>query len=269
MEPDEENLPDMPVDLPGESQQSGHTPQYSKPPKRGYKKLAFVLVAIVVVIGLVYGAYKLFGGKKSNTNSSTQQSSQQAQSQPAVSDVPSASGTKDYSNDNLNLKLSYPSNWTVTESDTKDSFRLESPEFTYQTTDKGNVTGNFRIYVRKGARDIDSKYIARGVAIQPSDKLTYTNPASTQRKDTYLSLFGLDTTDNFAFFLIAGNFNLQKGQSLGPTYGKELQTFIIAGGFSSKSLQDDLATNKVPVSTVQTSNAYKEAVEVLKSLQLQ
>ena len=39
--------------------------------------------------------------------------------------------------------------------------------------------------------------------------------------------------------------SLQKGDTLGPNYGREQGTFIIACGFSSKDLKDDLATNPV------------------------
>jgi hypothetical protein len=146
--------------------------------------------------------------------------------------------------------------------------RLESPDFSYQTTSKGTVTGNFRIYIRKGARTVDGKYIGRGYAFQPSEKLVYAQPALGQRADTYLSLFGLDTPDNFAFFLIAGNYNLNKGDTLGPDYGKEIDTYIIAGGFSAKDQKDDLATNPVSTEMVKISNAYKQAQVILKSLQL-
>src|SRR5690606_36986054 len=130
----------------------------------------------------------------------------------------------------------------------------------YETTSKGVVNGNFRVYIRVTAREIDGKYIGRGFAIAPSEPLVYSNPLSTQRKDTYLSAFGLDKTDNFNFFLIAGNFNLKKGDSLGPNFGKEAGTYIIAGGYSSDDLKDDLAMNTVPTDSYSKTEAYKQAI---------
>ncbi|HSX23702.1 MAG TPA: hypothetical protein VLE74_01250 [Candidatus Saccharimonadales bacterium] len=236
----------------------------------GKKLMVFIPVVVIVLSAAGFGVWKLFGSKKSATVASKSASQPQlsAEGTPPGQDVPDTTKTQTYENGYLGVKLTYPSTWTATESDTKDSVRLESSSFSYATVGKGSVSGYFRIYIRKGARDVDSKYIGRGYAIQPSEKLTYTQPAAGQRADTNLSLFGLDTPDNFAFFMIAGNFSLKKGDSLGPNYGKEAETFIIAGGFSSKDLKDDLATNPVAPELLQSSNAYKQAVDILKSLQL-
>jgi hypothetical protein len=68
--------------------------------------------------------------------------------------------------------------------------------------------------------------------------------------------------------MIAGNYSLKQGDTLGPNYGKEPETFIVAGGFSSKDLKDNLATNLVDPVVLDSSNAYKQAIEIVKSLQL-
>jgi len=69
--------------------------------------------------------------------------------------------------------------------------------------------------------------------------------------------------------MIAGNFQLNTGETLGPSYGKESETFIVAGGYSAKDLTDDMATNKVPTQGYNQTNAYKQALDIVKSLQLQ
>lgn len=235
-------------------------------PAKKSKKYIYMPLFVVLIAALGFAAYKL-GFKKPSSNSATTNQSQ-VSTTTIEKDVPDAPDTKAYENGFLGVKLSFPSNWTATEPDNKESVRLESPNFSYQATGKGQITGNFRIYIRKGAREIDGKYIGRGYAFQPSEKLTYAQPAPGQRADTYLSLFGLDAPDNFAFFMIAGNYNLNKGDTLGPNYGKEAETYIIAGGFSAKELKDDLATNPVSTELIKTSNAYKQALEILKSLQL-
>lgn len=251
-----------------EERPSYKVPDYPgmKPPKNRKKSLIVIPLVIIVVGALGFGGYKIFGHKKSTPKTVTNASTDIPDA--SNKDVPLASSTKTYENGFLGVTLSYPDTWTTTESDNKASVRLESPNFSYLTTSKGTVTGNFRIYIRKGARTIDGKYIGRGYAIQPSEKLTYAKPAVGQRTDTNLSLFGLDTPDNFAFFMIAGNYNLKKGDTLGPNYGKEQETYIIVGGYSSKDLKDDLATNPVSTDMIKTSNAYKQATDILKSLQL-
>lgn len=226
------------------------------------------LVGLGVVL-LAVGAFLVLHKKPTpKPATSTTTAAATASIPPAAQDVPNTTATTPYHNDNLNLDLTIPSNWTTTPTDNGSAVRIESPQLTYPTVAKGNVTGVFRIYIRQGARAVDSKYIGRGVTIEPSQKLVYTKPASSQRSETNLSLFGLDTADNFAFFLIAGNFSLQANETLGPNYGKEAETFIIGGGYTSSDLPDDLATNPVPPAYLKDSNAFKQAKSILASLQL-
>ena len=234
--------------------------------RRHSKKLLIGLLVLVILFGLGFAGWKLTkhskpAAKAPAVSNTTSQSS-------IVSDVPDVTTTKTYNSDNLDLQLTYPSDWILsTEADS--SIRIVSPAFSYKTISGDSVMGNFRVYIRQTARAVDDKYIGRGVAIEPSQSLTYSKPTPTQRQTTYLTNFGLDTPDNFAFFFIAGNFNLNKGDTLGPTYGTEPGTDIISGGYSSSSLTDDMATNEVSVSTFAQTNAYKQAVDIIKSLELQ
>ncbi len=255
-----------PLDLPEDTTSHQHVPL--PPPvekKNRSKKVLVMFIVLIIIICLVIGAWFIL--KKPKSNNDTTASTGTASEASKTNEIPTSNGTKSYTNDVMRLTLTYPNKWTVTEKER--SVWVESPDFSYETTDKGVVKGNFKIYIRQGAQTNDSKYIAKGVAIAPSEKLVYANPAPSQRKDTFLSSFGIDTTDNFAYFLIAGNFDLKKGDTLGPNYGKETDTFIIAGGYATKDLQDGLATNKVKPDTYQNTTAYKEAVDILKSIQIQ
>jgi hypothetical protein len=195
--------------------------------------------------------------------------SEQPESEPSsTTDIQTVTATKTLKTDFPRVELTYPENWVVTENKEQSGIRIESPEFTYTSITGSPIKGNFRVYVRQGARQQDSKYIGRGVAAQPSESLMYANPIASQRPETNLSFFGLDSADNFAYFLIAGNFSLQKGESLGPEYGTEPETYIIAGGYSSTELAEDLATNPVPVEYFSTTQAYKQATEIVKSLKI-
>ncbi len=100
------------------------------------------------------------------------------------------------------------------------------------------------------------------------EKLIYVSPAPNQRPETNLSFFGLDSSDHFAYFMIAGNFSLVKDESLGPEYGTEPETYIITGGYSSNELAEDMATNPVPLEYFSTTTAYKQAIEIIKSLKI-
>lgn len=266
--PEQRSVYDVPVDLPDEGQKPDDKfkPKGWKP-KKGIPKKP-IIIGLAVIAALVIGVfiYKFLAKKDAPAAEQSQSQTQNQTEQPKTSDVSSAP-LKEYNAENLGIKFKYPENWTVTPAQ-DGGLKVESPEFNYETVSKGVISGNFRVYIRVTARDVDGKYIGRGLAIAPSEPLAYSNPLSTQRKDTYLSAFGLDKTDNFNFFLIAGNFNLKKGDSLGPNFGKEAGTYIIAGGYSADDLKDDLAMNSVPTGSYNQTEAYKEAIELVKSLQL-
>lgn len=251
---------DLPEDTTGRSQDIPPSPHDPKPKS----KKPLLIVLIVLILAAVGAGAWMFLKKDAVPKEEVTQNTEQTEN--TAPEVPPAQGTKTYTNDIMRLSIDYPENWTVTEQGK--ATLIESPDFTYNTTTKGEVTGNFRIYIRQGAQSSDSTYFGKGYAIAPSEKLTYSKPTPNQRKETFLSSFGLDTTNNFAYFLIAGNFELAKGDTLGPTYGKEPETYIIAGGYSSKDEKEGLATNLVPVDEYQESTAYKQAVDALKTIQI-
>lgn len=182
-------------------------------------------------------------------------------------DVPDADLNETYASTALSVQFKYPKTWKVTEA--TGGIRIESPSFSYRNVLNTEVTGIFRIYIRQGARAVDGPYIGKGVAIKPSEKLVYTQPAVGQRTETLLSSFGDMTKDNFSFFMIAGNFQLNAGDTLGPNYGREPDTYIVVGGYSTPEAIDDLATTPVTLDYYATTNAYKQALAIIASLQLQ
>jgi hypothetical protein len=234
------------------------------------KKLLISVLATTLIAGAGFGIWKfvLQDSSKATTDNSEAVEVDENETEDTLSrDVPEVSQMETFKSAQPRMEFEHPANWEVTQTE-QNGVRIESPAFSYQTVTSGAVEGNFRIYIRQGARDVDSKYIGRGVAIRASEKLTYDDPAPDQRTDTNLSLFGLDTTDHFAFFMIAGNFALQQGDTLGPDYGKEAEAFVISGGFSSKELEEDMATHMVPLDDFDKSNAYQIAIEIIKSLKL-
>lgn len=260
-------FPEGPLELPGEPERTSSVRKTKKPfPTR---KL-IIVIAIIALGGIAFGVYKFVWNKDTPASSNTSQDTTPettTQTSSGPTDVPTVSETKTFEGNFPRSELTYPANWTAMETADR-GIRVESPEFSYTLVDGTETTGHFRIYIRQGAREIDSKYIGRGVASLPSEILTYVEPAPGQRTETNLSFFGLDTDDHFAFFFIAGNFTLQKGDTLGPSYGREAETYIISGGYSAKTLADDLATHPVPLEYFNQTSAYAQALDILKSLKL-
>lgn len=247
-----------------------HKPSYS--PKHSDKKhkskkaplLIFLLILVLAGVGFAAWKFVLNKPKPAPTPAAT---APVATKPKIAADTPNEPLSQKYESTKLSVAFQYPIGWKVTESG--GGIRVESPNFTFNAIGAGDISGNFRVYIRQGARDIDAKYIGHGVAIKPSEKLTYTQPASGQRSDTLLQIFGLNDSDNFGFFLIAGNFNLVKNDTLGPAYGKEPDTYIVTGGYTTPAALDDLATMSVEIDYYSTTNAYKQAQAILASLQLQ
>lgn len=264
----DDQIPTGPMELPGDPDRS--LPPYNQK-SSGFsrKRLVLVVIGLLILAGLGFAAAILTSKDEAATPQAVNNNSAGSEnSASGQNDVPSVDSTKIFKADFPRVEFTYPGNWEAIANNEQEGVRIESPEFSYTSVNGGQIKGNFRIYIRQGARDQDSKYIGRGVAALSSEKLTYIDPPAGQRTETNLSFFGLDTSDNFAYFMIVGNFALEKEQSLGPDYGKEAETYIISGGYSSDELKDDMATNSVPIEYFNTTNAYKQAVEILKSLKL-
>jgi hypothetical protein len=239
-------------------------PSASKPPKHIPKGLIIGAVIAIVLAGAGFGALKLLGHKSKGPNSTI--STNAAATQTTPSDVPDKPLSETYNSTALSVAFKHPKTWKVSEA--AGGIRIESPAFSYPAANLGNVDGLFRVYIRQGARTADGKYIGDGLAIKPSEKLVYTQPVTGQRPDTLLSSFGSNSTDIFTFFLIAGNFQLNQGDTLGPDYGKEPDSYIVAGGYTTTTASDDLAMNSVALDYYATTNAYKQALAIIASLQL-
>ncbi len=261
---DQNNLLKQPVNLPDQP-----TPNHAKNSKKANKflnKKTYLIGAIGLVL---LGAGAAFLQTRDSSSSQADSSPQptQAADQPATkSDVPVAGQTRVFTSDILGLEIKHPSSWSVTDKD--GGIFIASPEFTYETPEGVSTAGSFIVYIRQGARDIDGKYIGRGYAVQPSEILVYTNPGNDQRKDTNFTQFGFDESDNFGFFMVTGDFSLNKDETLGPNYGREPDTYVIVGGFGAKSQADALGFNSVPLANYQSTNAYKQAVDIIKSIKL-
>ncbi len=253
---------DQPLDLPG-GEEVPHTPQPPKPKKRKGRRALLVIVGIIALAVLGFAGLKLLSKPKP---AEPQTSQEPTAITPKQTEAPAAKGTKLFTADTLAVSFNYPDNWTVAEKE--GTITVKSPEYDYKSADAGTVHGYFRIYIRKSARAVDSKYIGRAVAVQPTEEITYTNPAPSQRKQTELSYFGYDEPVNFAFMMITPGFKLQKGDTLGANYGKEAEAYIIAGGYSAKDNLDDLSFHSVAVANISSSDVIKQATELFKSLKV-
>lgn len=226
------------------------------------------LVVVLILAGLgaaAFAGYNYFLKDKGGQDDAPQ-TAENAPAEQSDSGTQTSELSETYDSALLRLSFMYPSDWTVNEADR--GITVQSPTFTYTNSDGEEIEGGFKVYIRKGTRSVDGNYLGKGTALKESEQITYTEPVEGQRDKTYLSVFGLDEPNNFAYFLIQGNIKLDKGDTLGPDFAKEPDAYLIFGGYTSKERQDDLATNTLPLDSYDQTAQYQTAVEIIKSLQL-
>jgi hypothetical protein len=260
MNEDPNTLLGGPLELP-DSSNTKFQPERHK--KTHSKKPLFIVVLVLIVMALVAGGYFVYRYEKNKKIEKANQANSKISQ--VLTDVPNVPQTKDYKSSAMLIEITYPANWTVTEND---GMHVTSPNFVYQAADGSSVKGNFQVYIRQTARPVDDKYIGNAVADQPSKTLMYSSPAPNQRTSTNLTVFGAGTDTHFTYFMITSNFQLNPGDQLGLTYGQEPGTDIIVGGYSSSNQKDDLNFTDVSLDNFDKTNAYNQAINILKSLKL-
>jgi hypothetical protein len=233
------------------------------------KRFLMILLGIAVLIAAGIAAWKLIPSKdEKQTPANTAQNQQQTteNADPVNLALGDTHLTKTYTSDALGLEFKYPQGWVVSEQN--NSVMVKSPEFNLTAKDGSNAPTFFKVYIKRGATEAEGKYLGNGYAVAPSEKLDYTDPAPGQRKTTFLTDFGLGTADNFAYSVVQGNFELAKGDTLGPKYASEPDSFLVSGGFATQQQKDGLETIELPMDSYKQNLAYKTGIQIIQSLQL-
>ena len=232
-----------------------------------------ITIGVLFIVGIGAGAWFYLANNDDEPpepdTTETTSEEEPAEPDPAAdgSDVTTNFSLESTRTTNPRLEFSYPDTWTVDEDG--DDVTITSPNFSFSTVNGDEVNdGHFKLYFRQGARDVDSAYIGRGVAALSSQQINYDDPATGQRDETFLQFFGLDATNNLSFMLIAGNFELSSGDTLGPDFGRDDDSYIIVGGYSSAELEDDLDMHQVAPDYFRSTNAYEQAEAIIKSLRI-
>lgn len=260
---------DNTLDLPGDPS-SAHHPHFKSAKNRrriSMKSVFLSLLLLILVVGIGYGVYSLVIKRGqpevpvSQPDTSSAKPSDTDSSDQAVQAL-----SETYTSSRLRLDFKYPADWKVNEVD--GGIRIESPSFTYVAKDQSEVNGNFRIYLRKGARAIDGQFLGNAFALSPSQNLEYTSPVSGQRDSTWLTSFWRGSPDGFFFFVVQGNYQLKKGDTLGPDFAKEPGAYLIVGGYSKPENKEDLNMVAMPESDYDQTQQYQTAQAIIQSLQL-
>lgn len=264
----DDEQPPIPVNIPKDIAQEQIPPIRPKISKRKIlTKIGFLILGLLVLAGLAFAAWRFVS--KDDTQSQTTGTTTVTETENTGDESEELSDTdlsQTYKSDFLLLEFKHPIAWKVTEG--SNFILVKSPNFNLQDKNGAQINAHFKIYIKKGASPVDGSYLGKGYAVAASEKIKYTEPAAGQRPETNLTNFGLETPDNFAYFVVQGNFELMQGDTLGPKFAAEPDSFLIAGGFGSDDQTDGLATKILSSDTFSENSAYKIGVEIIKSLKL-
>ncbi|HEX5797250.1 MAG TPA: hypothetical protein VFX86_02575 [Candidatus Saccharimonadales bacterium] len=262
----------VPKDVPQEhlSSPMPSSPVEKAPKSEIFKRLFYLLLAIPAIAIVGIAAWKLIPDQKDDQAAPAQTAGQTPGETEPADPIALALGNSDltetYQSEFLLLSMKHPASWKVSE---KDNYIIvKSPEFDLQDNSGVESKSYFKIYIKRGTDAGDGKYLGKGYAVAPSEKISYSDPAESQRKETFLTDFGLESPDNFGYFVIQGTFNLKKGDTLGPNFANEPEAFLLAGGFASDQQRGNLETRPAPLDSYKDNLAYVTAVEIIKSVQL-
>lgn len=174
--------------------------------------------------------------------------------------------SQQYVSDRMMIDVKHPSNWKATEENNK--IEIFSPETEVLDAEGNKLPAVFKVFIKLGAERSDSEYLGRGFAVKKSEPISYEDPALNQRKDSLVTGFGLDSSDHFAYFVVQGNFNLKKNESLGGEFAGKADEILVSGGFYSEESEDRTKLVAMSPDSYSSNELYKTAIEIIKTLRL-
>lgn len=238
------------------------------PPK---KKRVWLRVLIMVVIILLLVAAGLVGYQKfvkSRVPAKTVTTTTSSKTPPSSS-THAKVATEHFDSTNFNLGFDYPKGWTV--ADTGDgTLTVTSPASKGQTT-AGEAEIQTVMTIAPSGKNLTPFDSGNGLAVRNSDKISYTNPTSVQRADTYLTFVQYAATTGTGALdalYITGDYGYQKGQAVPKVDMAKLDP-VVAVTFmkcADAGCQAKPVPTNVPVSLWDDASFQNPILTMLKSL---
>jgi hypothetical protein len=194
------------LDNPGSKRPS--SPQQRQP----RRKAAVIILILVVLAGGGYGAYY-----HTNHKAVASQPATTAQTKPTKPTAATPKiATTSYDSPNFNLALNYPTGWTVA-GDTASSLTIESPAMQLTSSAGQSVSGKVVLSLQPEGQLPSAFGTSDATAVLNSQLISYAQPTSTQRAQTYLSFVqyaSTTTTGALDGIYITGDYGYQKDQTI-------------------------------------------------------
>lgn len=237
-------------------------PKGSGPNTKKYLVMISVFVLIIAAGG--FAAWKFL---LSEERPGTQEvPAEESQPENNAKITPDGELSQEYKSDRLLIDIKHPASWKVDED--SGEITVYSPEAEIADSSGKSIPAEFRLLIKLGATETDSEYLGRGFAIAKSEPIKYTDPSPNQRNSSLITGFGLDSSSHFAYFVVQGNFNLSKDETLGQDFASEADEVLVSGGFYSKDSEDETKLVALDTDTYKENETYQTAVEIVKTLRL-
>lgn len=239
------------------------TPQAVYKPKHVWSKL---LIVLVIVVAAVYGAY-WFGNYEATkkTDKKAQTTASQSQKQSSQTAVTT---TKQYTSTNYSLSFNYPEDWTVNDTTAKLTVTSPATKLAIPTGAKTNV--HVIVTIQNPETTIPGFPSGGAVAALASNLISYAQPSSVQRAQTYLSYLSYTAANGLDAVYVTGNIGYQQGQQI-PMSDIVQGNPLISVMF--ESCAETSCTDGKPVtlsaSDWQSSTVNKQITSLLESLVVQ
>jgi hypothetical protein len=245
-------------------------PNPSSTPRPKPKRRLRLLTAAIVVVFIAAAAYGSFWlgtheANKKQTKKSAQSTASTTSQKPNVSTTQTQ--TKQYQSTNFGLSFAYPLDWTVTESTAK--LTVTSPVLSLVTAVGAKASVHVVLTIQNQASSIAGFPAGGAVASLESDKLSYSQPSTVQRAQTYVSYLSYTETSGLDAVYVTGDNGYQQSQQV-PMSDIVKGNPLISVGF--ESCQNDTCTTgttdpvTLQASSWKTSPAGKDINSMIESL---
>lgn len=207
------------------------------------------LIVVVLLAAVSCGAYVL-GKHDADTKHNT------AKKQTKVSQSVITNQTKNYNSTNYSLSFNYPANWTVNDNTTK--LTVTSPAMELESAVGAKIKAHVIVTIQNQQTAIPGFPSGGAVAALGSNDISYTNPSSIQRAQTYLSYLSYTEPNGLDEVYVTGNKGYQPGQQI-PMSDVVEGSPLINVGFESCQSSDCSTGSSDPV-TLEASSWNKSPV---------
>lgn len=234
--------------------------------KKRRKRWPVVLLVLLVLAAGAAGAYWFGSHKKASAPGAKQPTGTHATTSKS-SDAPVP--TKHYDSVTYTLGFDYPETWKV--SDTAAKLSVTSPAVQLTGVDGKTVEGHVAVNIQNQQATIAGYPAGGALASLASDKLTYKQPTSVQRAQTYLSYLSYKQTNGLDVLYITGDNGYQQGQQV-PMSDVAKANPLISVTFETCKTADCSTGTPTPITLLandwKAASASKDITTLLQSITL-